>query len=159
MISKKLNRKSLHGVSDLSRQNDSSKQTKQNQKAPGRFDSRQQQRTKQKKTIYHNSSLRTKNKKQRLTLITLKGQTHFQARKPKAVQLKETEEGKNYHPNHPVLQSFTLQLNNNPFTLNNYNTKPKFFQQAPPPPPPPNYILQAQTPYQTYHIANAGLYP
>jgi len=53
-----------------------------------------------------------------------------------------------YHPNQPVLQSFTPQISNNPFKLNDYHTKPTFFQHAPTPPPPPHYILQAQNPNQ-----------
>jgi len=105
------------------------------------------------------SPLYTKNKKQRVPQKNTKGQPRFPPHKQKAVQWKETKEVTNYHPNQPVSQSFTPQINNNPFKLNDYHTKPTFFQNAPTPPPPPHYILQAQNPNQIYHINNTGLYP
>jgi hypothetical protein len=98
-------------------------------------------------------------KKQKINQKTPMEKPRSRNTRQKAVQWKDTEEVKTYHPNHPVSHSTIPQSINNPFAAHSYPTKPVFFQQAAPPPPPPHYFPQAQNMGSLYHTNHYGTAP
>jgi len=90
-------------------------------------------------------------KKQKLRQRSSLRKPRSQHPRQKTIQWNDTEEVKNYHPNHPVSSTVPPQLGSNPFIKHIHPATPTFFQQVQTPPPPPHYFPQAQTSGNMFH--------